>query len=264
MATPARRTRPRNRGPAFDLRRTTLGFVLAAILLVCAGSVARAVAGAVERHPAAVVAVCLLCAPVAVAVLRGGRRFRAARAARRAVGALAEGAETALETLEATAPSPAGHAPGHAPAHTAEAAPERAEPWQAVDHDAMAPEEFERAIAALCERDGCRDVEVVGGAGDLGADVLATAPDGRRVVVQCKRYGETNKVGSQDVQRFGGTCWTVHGAQVAAVVTTSGFTAPAVEYAERCGIVCVDRAALAAWSDGTGPPPWAGPAAPRV
>ncbi|CAM5535446.1 hypothetical protein SMICM304S_02837 [Streptomyces microflavus] len=39
--------------------------------------------------------------------------------------------------------------------------------------------------------DGCADAEVVGGAGDLGADVLATTPDGRRLVVQRKRYGPT-------------------------------------------------------------------------
>ncbi|GAA2410017.1 restriction endonuclease [Streptomyces glaucosporus] len=259
MATPARRTRPRGRGPAFDLRRTTLAFVLAAILLVCAGLTVRALAAAAGRHPAAVVAVCLLCAPVALAVLRGGRRFRAARAARRTVGALTEGAETALETLEATAPPAAGHTAGH----PAGPAPGHAPPRPAVDYAALESEEFEQAVAALCERDGCRDVEVVGGAGDLGADVVATAPDGRRVVIQCKRYGETNKVGSQDVQRFGGTCWTVHGAQVAAVVTTSGFTAPAVEYARQCGILCVDRDALAAWSDGTGPAPWAGAAAPE-
>ncbi|MFJ4467106.1 restriction endonuclease [Streptomyces sp. NPDC089424] len=125
-----------------------------------------------------------------------------------------------------------------------------------VDYDALDADEFERAIAGLCERDGCFPVEVVGGAGDLGADVLAVAPDGRRVVVQCKRYCDSNRCGSQDLQRFGGTCYTVHEADVAVVVTTSDFTAPAVEYAEQCGIVCVDGAALRAWSDGTGPAPW--------
>ncbi|MET9872678.1 restriction endonuclease, partial [Streptomyces sp. NPDC006386] len=48
----------------------------------------------------------------------------------------------------------------------------------------------------------------------------------------------------------------VHEADVAVLVTTSDFTAPAVEYADRCGIVCVDREALWAWTDGTGPAPW--------
>ncbi len=125
------------------------------------------------------------------------------------------------------------------------------------------PEEFERAVAGLCARDGCTGVEVVGGAGDLGADVLAVTPDGRRLVIQCKRYDAAATVGSQDVQRFGGTCFAVHGAEVAAVVTTAHFTAPAVEYAQWCGIVCVDRRALRAWRDGTGPAPWAAPVRPE-
>ncbi|WP_308406682.1 restriction endonuclease [Streptomyces sp. AC555_RSS877] len=126
----------------------------------------------------------------------------------------------------------------------------------AAAHDALDPEEFEEAIAALCERDGCSHVELVGGAGDLGADILAVAPDGRRVVIQCKRYGGTHRVGSQDLQRFGGTCFTIHEADVAVVVTTSGFTAPAAEYAEQCGIVCWDGQALGAWDAGIGPTPW--------
>lgn len=123
-------------------------------------------------------------------------------------------------------------------------------------YHAMKPRDFEQAIAYLCERDGCTDARVVGGAGDLGADVLATAPDGRRIVIQCKRYGPTTKVGSPDLQRFGGTCYSVHGAQVAAVVTTSVFTRPAGEYATRQGIRLFDEAALAAWATRTGPAPW--------
>ncbi|MFE6721312.1 restriction endonuclease [Streptomyces albidoflavus] len=129
-----------------------------------------------------------------------------------------------------------------------------------LDFAALDPDTFEEAVAALCRRDGCADAETAGGAGDLGADVLATAPDGRRVVIQCKRYGPENKVGSQDLQRFGGTCWSVHGAQLAVLVTTSEFTAPAEEYAEASGIRCVDGTELTAWAEGTGPAPW-GPGA---
>ena len=125
-----------------------------------------------------------------------------------------------------------------------------------VDCFGLDPDAFEQTVADLCLRDGCGDVEVVGGAGDLGADVTAVTPDGRRLIVQCKRYGETNKVGSQDLQRFGGTCFTVHGADIAVVVTTSDFTAPALEYAEQCGILCVNGEELSAWLDGTGPRPW--------
>lgn len=125
-----------------------------------------------------------------------------------------------------------------------------------ADHAAADAAGFEHAIAALCARDGCTPVEVVGGAGDLGADVLATTPDGLRVVVQCKHYADTHRVGSQDLQRFGGTCFAVHGADVAIVVTTSSYTTPALEYAATCGIVCVDGEALAAWTDSAVSPPW--------
>ncbi len=123
-------------------------------------------------------------------------------------------------------------------------------------YHAMNPRDFEHAIAFLCERDGCSGVQVVGGAGDLGADVVATAPDGQRIVIQCKRYGPTTKVGSPDLQRFGGTCYSVHGAQIAAVVTTSVFTRPAAEYAGHHGIRLFDESALAAWATRTGPAPW--------
>ncbi|MEW1905671.1 restriction endonuclease [Streptomyces sp. NPDC086147] len=126
----------------------------------------------------------------------------------------------------------------------------------ALDHMAVDPDGFEHTVAALCARDGCTPVEVVGGAGDLGADVIATTADGRRVVLQCKQYAEDHRVGSQDLQRFGGTCFTVHEADVAVLVTTSSLTAPAAEYADTCGIVCVDGEALAAWTDQLAPPPW--------
>lgn len=126
----------------------------------------------------------------------------------------------------------------------------------ALDHTGADADGFEHTIAALCARDGCTPVEVVGGAGDLGADVIATTPDGLRVVVQCKHYADTNRVGSQDLQRFGGTCFAVHGADVAIVVTTSTYTTPALEYAAACGIVCVDGEALAAWTESAVAPPW--------
>ncbi|MER5811682.1 restriction endonuclease [Streptomyces sp. NPDC002033] len=130
----------------------------------------------------------------------------------------------------------------------------------ALDHAGVDADGFEHSVAALCARDGCTTVEVVGGAGDLGADVIAVTPDGRRVVVQCKHYAEDHRVGSQDLQRFGGTCFAVHDADVAVVVTTSSFTAPALEYAAACGILCLDGDALAAWTDPAGLPPWEEPA----
>lgn len=123
-------------------------------------------------------------------------------------------------------------------------------------YHAMNANEFEHALALLCQRDGCTDVRVVGGAGDLGADVIATTPDGRRIVIQAKRYGPTTKVTGPDLQKFGGTCYNVHGAQVAAVVTTSVFTKQAVTYAQHMNIGLFDADRLAGWASRTGPAPW--------
>jgi len=237
---PVRRTDPERR---FDLRATALFFLLLAIILCGMAFLVRAAAGAVERHP--LWAVSLVVSGVVAAQLcrSGRRRFSAARYVRRAAEALEEAAETASDSLDTAAAD-------DATTPTARDG-ERQEPYTELD-----PDGFEHAIAELCARDHCQGVEVVGGAGDLGADVTAVTADGRRLVIQCKRYGDDHKVGSQDMQRFGGTCFTVHGADIAVVVTTSGFTAPALEYAQQCGIVCLDGEDLRAWRDGTGPCPW--------
>lgn len=124
--------------------------------------------------------------------------------------------------------------------------------------------EFEHAIAYLCKRDGCTIVKVNGGSGDFGADVTATAPDGRRIVIQCKRYGPTHKVGSPEMQRFGGTCFTYHHAHIAVMVTTSTFTQQAASYAATQGIRLCDEQALAGWASQTGPAPWHLVTAPAV
>ncbi|SEO83787.1 restriction endonuclease [Actinacidiphila rubida] len=125
-----------------------------------------------------------------------------------------------------------------------------------VDWASMSPGEFEQLVADLCWRDGCTDVRVVGGAGDLGADVLARTPTGRRIVVQCKRYAPGRRVGSPEVQRVGGTYSVVHGADLAIVVTTAEFTDAAVDYARRAGIRLVDGDELAAWAGEKVLPPW--------
>lgn len=118
------------------------------------------------------------------------------------------------------------------------------------------PKSFEHAIARLCRRDGCRDVQVVGGAGDLAADVLATTPDGRRLLIQAKRYKPGNPVRSPALQAVNGTYRDVHRAHLAAVVTTSSFTADALKFGRQVGIRCFDNHALAAWASKTGPAPW--------
>ncbi|WP_051166303.1 restriction endonuclease [Amycolatopsis orientalis] len=120
----------------------------------------------------------------------------------------------------------------------------------------MGDREFEEALAFLCARDGCAHAQPVGRTGDLGADVIAFAPDGRKIVLHAKRYVPTNKVIGPELQKFGETCFSVHGAHVAAIVTTSTFTKQAQQYGAHLGIRLFDADALAAWSSRTGPAPW--------
>jgi restriction system protein len=110
----------------------------------------------------------------------------------------------------------------------------------------MTGREFECYVAELMRRTGFRAVRVTGRTADLGADIIASTADGRRVVVQCKRYA--GNVGSPHVQRLNGTAWTIHRADVTMLVTTGRLTANARDLAGRCGIVLVDRHALAAWA----------------
>ncbi|WP_051966508.1 restriction endonuclease [Kitasatospora mediocidica] len=140
--------------------------------------------------------------------------------------------------------------------HQAQQQIRAARSFEIAPYHRMSALEFEHALAFLCQRDGCRDVQVVGGAGDLAADVIATTPDGRRIVIQAKRYGPTTTVGSGDVQKVNGTYRDFHGGHLAAIVTTSRFTKPALTAADKVGIRCYDQHDLAGWASRTGPAPW--------
>jgi restriction system protein len=129
-----------------------------------------------------------------------------------------------------------------------------AAPWR-PNFQAMTWQEFEHALADLCRRDGCTNVQVVGGSGDHAADVIANTPDGRRIVIQAKRFG-AKTVGSEDVQKVNGTYRDFHHAQLAAIVTTSRFTKAALADARHVGIRAFDGAKLASWASRTGPAPW--------
>ncbi|MFG3256060.1 restriction endonuclease [Streptomyces sp. NPDC048172] len=117
--------------------------------------------------------------------------------------------------------------------------------------DAMSWREFEHYVADLCRRDGCTDVEVTGGSGDLGADVTARLPDGRRLVVQCKHYAPHRYVPSGDMQKFVGTAWLHHRADVAVFAATCAFSRAALDYAVQQRVVAVHRDLLGQWSNGT-------------
>jgi restriction system protein len=109
---------------------------------------------------------------------------------------------------------------------------------------ALSPSDFEIAVGRLLRRQGYRDVSVVGGSGDLAADILCRARRGGVVAVQCKRKAPGQRVGSAELQRFIGMISVHHGANAGIFVTTSSYTQPAVELAAAHEILLVDGAML--------------------
>ncbi|MFI0237997.1 restriction endonuclease [Streptomyces sp. NPDC016845] len=116
--------------------------------------------------------------------------------------------------------------------------------------------DFEYAVRDLMRRDGCTDARQVGGAGDNGADVLATDPLGRRWVMQCKhrRAGADGMaVGTPDLQRLNGTARPLHRADVVVLVTNGRFSSKCPPLAGQLSIALVDRQTLATWAAGARP-----------
>ncbi|AXE24426.1 restriction endonuclease [Streptomyces globosus] len=122
--------------------------------------------------------------------------------------------------------------------------------------DALHHSRFEDAVRDLMRRDGCANAVRVGGGGDLGADVKATDPFGRRWVIQCKHRAkglDGSAAGTPDLQVLNGTARQVHGADVAVIVTNGRVTRPAVAFAAQQRLHVVDRHALALWASGSRP-----------
>jgi restriction system protein len=127
----------------------------------------------------------------------------------------------------------------------------RARELSMAEVDALSWQEFETYVAELCRRDGCRGVVVSGKSGDLGADVVGYLADGRKLVVQCKKYAPHRSVSSQDMQKFVGTARLEHGADVALFVTTCrAFTKAALGLALRQDVVALHRDLLGSWVKG--------------
>jgi restriction system protein len=115
--------------------------------------------------------------------------------------------------------------------------------------DAMTGTEFEDLVASLCRRDGCTRVRRVGGANDNGADVVGCLPDGRSMVIQCKRYAPSRVIAARELRDLLGA--KVHfGADLAVFVTTTRFSGPSQQFALRNGIIAVHRDHLGLWRNG--------------
>ncbi|MGW1543285.1 restriction endonuclease [Streptomyces sp. NPDC002309] len=116
--------------------------------------------------------------------------------------------------------------------------------------DVMSGTEFEDVVAALCRRDGCTQVRRVGGAGDNGADVLGRLPDGRTMVIQCKRYAPHRTIASREVRDLLGA--KVHfAADVAIFVATTRFSPQAEAFAVEHRILTLHRDFFGLWNNGT-------------
>ncbi|MER6253613.1 restriction endonuclease [Streptomyces sp. NPDC001584] len=133
------------------------------------------------------------------------------------------------------------------------ALPTRLDEWRN-----LSPAGFEHAVARLCRRDGCTRVQVLGGANDRAGDVRARTPDGRWILVQCKRYGPATKVTAETLHQVNGTYRDTHRCDLAAVVTTNTFTSSAVDW--NCELPAplklFGSRQLLEWANHAGPAPW--------
>ncbi|QIY60406.1 restriction endonuclease [Streptomyces sp. RPA4-2] len=137
-----------------------------------------------------------------------------------------------------------------------EQARSRALRYGLVQLDALSHQQFEHAVRDLMYRDGCTDAVQVGGQGDLGADVKATDPLGRRWVIQCKhrRHGERGAaVGTPELQVLNGTGCPVHRGDVVVMVTNGRITQPGRVFARQQRLHLVDRDLLGSWAAGSRP-----------
>ncbi|MFJ8042524.1 hypothetical protein ACIRBX_18750 [Kitasatospora sp. NPDC096147] len=113
---------------------------------------------------------------------------------------------------------------------------------------AMTPEAFCRALAELCRRDGCTAVTVLGPAG-----VLATVPDGRRLLLRAAWPDARTRVGPAELPEPAGSARS----DLTALVTPGRFTEAASARCAEEGLRPVDQRALSLWADDAGAPPWA-------
>ncbi|MFD9517937.1 restriction endonuclease [Streptomyces sp. NPDC059979] len=128
--------------------------------------------------------------------------------------------------------------------------------WHIHELDRLHHVDFEHAARDLMIRDGCRDAVRVGGAGDNGADVKGTDPQGRRWVIQCKHRRDGvggSAVGTPDLHVLNGTGRPVYHGDVVVLVTNGHFTAPAQKFARSQRLHLVDRALLDQWASGSRP-----------
>ena len=105
---------------------------------------------------------------------------------------------------------------------------------------ALSPADFESYVADLFKRRGFK-VKLRGRSGDMGVDLELAGPNGKRAIVQCKRYQHT--VGAEIVRELYGTL--IHERSMHAfLVTTADISDAAREWAANKPITLIDGATL--------------------
>ena len=118
------------------------------------------------------------------------------------------------------------------------------------------PREFEMQVAQALQARGL-SVQVTGGAGDEGVDIIARDPapvTGGTYLVQCKRYAPDRKVGVAEVRELYGALQEKR-ASKGILATTASFTTPAIRFAEDKPLELLDGAQLAAFIGAHAPAP---------
>lgn len=107
------------------------------------------------------------------------------------------------------------------------------------------PYEFEQFVAALWERQGW-DATVSEQSRDAGIDITVkrTDPFEQTQLIQAKRYAQSNKVSSSEIQQYASLRQQVPNADTVIVATTSDFTSDARARADDLNVKLVDGATL--------------------
>lgn len=111
---------------------------------------------------------------------------------------------------------------------------------KAVDVSCLSGTDFELLIQKLLKKEGYENVVRIGGAGDLGVDIIASKHKGGKIehyIFQCKRW--VANVGSDPIQRLYAER-NRRGYDAAICVTTSGYTKDGIKVAKDLDIEMVD------------------------
>lgn len=118
--------------------------------------------------------------------------------------------------------------------------------------DGMSGREFEWFMKTLFERRCYEHVQVTPASGDQGGDLTCVSPEGKKAVVQAKRW--KGKVGIGAIQEVR-LAMDIYHAEIAFVTTNSHFTEQAKAAAKNVSrLTLVDREVLQQWIEKVFPP----------